>query len=91
MKKVLITGTTGEIGEAVLKEYAKEGYFIYIHYLHNIQKAKQLLDEIEYGELLQFDLSDKKSIKEALKGIEVDVLVNCAGIIKDKLFFFYGR
>ena len=88
MKKVLITGTTGEIGEAILKEYAQEGYFIYIHYLHNIQKAKQLLDEIEYGELLQFDLSDKKSIKEALKGIEVDVLVNCAGIIKDKLFFF---
>lgn len=88
MKRVLVTGATGEIGNAVAKYFARNGYFVYIHYKNSEEKAKKLLDEIINGQLLKFDVSDKESIKEALKEIEVDVLVNCAGIIKDKLFFF---
>lgn len=88
MKKVLITGATGEIGSAIVREFTKEGYFVYIHYNSNETKAKELLNEIKNGEIIGFDVSDKTSIKEALRDIEVDVLVNCAGIIKDKLFFF---
>ena len=86
--KVLITGATGSIGQAIAKEYSRNGYFVYIHYNSNIQKAKQLLEEIKDGEIISFDLSDKNSIKENLKDLEVDVLVNNAGIIKDNLFFF---
>jgi len=88
MKKVLVTGATGSIGEQIVKEYAKNGYFVYIHYNSNLTKATELLDEIKNAELITFDMSNKQSIKEKLEDLEVDVLINNAGIIKDKLFFF---
>jgi 3-oxoacyl-[acyl-carrier protein] reductase len=87
-KRVLITGATGSIGQAMAKEYSKNGYFVYIHYNSNKQKAQQHLKEIKVGELITFDMKDKDSIRDALENIEVDVLVNNAGIIKDNLFFF---
>ncbi|MDX1808678.1 MAG: 3-oxoacyl-ACP reductase FabG [Sulfurospirillaceae bacterium] len=88
MKKVLVTGATGDIGTAIVKEYAKYGYFVYIHYNKSFEKAKALLTEIQNAELISFDISDKQSIKDALSDLQVDVLVNCAGITRDKLFFF---
>lgn len=87
-KKVLITGATGSIGEALVKEFSKNGYFVYIHYHSNNKKAQEILNSIESGELICFDMGDKKSIKDALGELEVDVLINNAGIIRDKLFFF---
>lgn len=88
-KKVLVTGATGSIGASIVKEYSKNGYFVYVHYNSNKQKAQELLNEIEQnGELITFNMQDKDSIKNALENINVDVLVNNAGIIKDNLFFF---
>lgn len=88
-KKVLVTGATGSIGEAIVKEYAKNGYFVYIHYNSNKEKAHALLEEIDnQGELIAFNMQNKASIKEALENLTVDVLINNAGIIKDNLFFF---
>lgn len=89
MKKVLVTGATGNIGEEIVKEYAKNGFFVYIHYNSNKEKAQNLLKEINNsGELISFDITDKNSIKNSLENLEIDVLVNNAGIIKDNLFFF---
>ncbi|MGJ0288801.1 SDR family NAD(P)-dependent oxidoreductase [Aliarcobacter cryaerophilus] len=89
MKKVLVTGATGSIGEEIVKEYAKNGFFVYIHYNSNHQKAQNLLEEIDNkGELISFDIKDKDSIKNSLENLDVDVLINNAGIIKDNLFFF---
>ncbi|WP_419770763.1 MAG: SDR family NAD(P)-dependent oxidoreductase [Candidatus Marinarcus sp.] len=89
LKKVLVTGATGSIGEAIVKEYAKNGYYVYIHYNSNKNKASEILDAIDHqGELITFDMQDKASIKLALENISVDVLINNAGIIKDNLFFF---
>ena len=87
-KKVLITGATGSIGEAIANEYSKNGYFVYIHYNSNITKAKNILKDIKDGELITFNMKDKTSIKNALEDLGVDVLINNAGIIKDSLFFF---
>lgn len=88
-KKVLITGATGSIGEAIVKEYAKNGYFVYVHYNSNKEKAEEILNEInQNGELISFNMRDKNSIREVLENLDVDVLVNNAGIIKDNLFFF---
>ena len=89
MKKVLVTGATGNIGEEIVKEYAKNGFFVYIHYNSKHQKAQKLLEEINNnGELISFDIKDKNSIRNALENLDVDVLINNAGIIKDNLFFF---
>lgn len=88
-KKVLVTGATGSIGQAIVKEYAKNGYFVYIHYNSNKEKAKEILNEInQNGELISFNMQDKNSIREVLENLDVEVLVNNAGIIKDNLFFF---
>ncbi|EFU70780.1 3-oxoacyl-[acyl-carrier-protein] reductase [Aliarcobacter butzleri JV22] len=89
MKKVLVTGATGSIGQEIVKEYAKNGFFVYIHYNSNQQKALELLEEINNnGELISFDIKNKDSIKNSLENLEIDVLINNAGIIKDNLFFF---
>lgn len=87
-KKVLVTGATGSIGEAIVKEFAKNGYYVYIHYNSNQQKAESILEEIQDGEIITFDLRDKEDIKQKLENLQIDVLVNNAAIIKDKLFFF---
>ncbi|MFK5976766.1 MAG: 3-oxoacyl-ACP reductase FabG [Sulfurovum sp.] len=88
-KTVLVTGATGAIGSAIVKEYAKHGYYVYIHYHNNKDKAQSLLAEIDScGEILGFDMRDKEAIKEALMDLEVDVLINNAGITRDALFFF---
>ncbi|NEW61529.1 SDR family oxidoreductase [Sulfurovum sp. bin170] len=89
MQKVLVTGATGSLGEAIVKEFAKQGYFVYIHYNSNEEKAKTILKEIDNcGEILTFDIRDRESVNEKLKEIEVDVLVNNSGITKDNLFFW---
>lgn len=89
MKTVLVTGATGAIGEAIVKEFAAMGYFVYIHYNSNEAKAQNLLEAIDgNGEVTGFNLRDKESVESALEKLEVDVLVNNAGIIKDNLFFF---
>lgn len=88
MKKVLITGATGSIGKAIVHEYAKHDYFVYIHYHSNKDKALALLSQIKHGEALSFDMGDKNAISNAVENLEIDVLVNNAGIIQDKLFFF---
>lgn len=88
MKKVLVTGATGSIGEAIVRYFADSGYFVYIHYNSNEQKAKELLQTIQNGEIVKFDAKNRDEVKSSLHGIEVDVLVNNLGIIKDALFFF---
>jgi 3-oxoacyl-[acyl-carrier protein] reductase len=88
MKKVFITGATGAIGEACARYFHAQGYFVYIHYKNNRQKALSLSNELENSEIIQFDICNQKEIQEKLEEIEVDVLINNASIAKDKLFFW---
>jgi len=88
LKKVLITGATGAIGEACARYFHENGYFVYINYRSNKEKAQLLSDELENSEILGFDIINKEEVQEALESIEIDVLVNNAGITKDNLFFF---
>lgn len=89
MQKVLVTGATGSLGEAIVKEFSKKGYFVYIHYNSNKEKAEEILNEIDgNGETLGFNSKDKALTKEILNEIEVDILVNNLGITRDNLFFW---
>jgi len=86
--KVLVTGATGTIGTAIVEIFAKHGYYVYIHYHTNKGKAEALLDVIKSGEVIGFDMLNKEEMTQVLETLEVDVLVNNAGIIRDSLFFF---
>ena len=88
MKKVLITGSTGAIGEACARYFHQNGYFVYLHYRSNETKASELKSELENSEIIGFDISNKDEVYQKLQDIEVDVLVNNAGVTKDKLFFW---
>ena len=88
MNKVLITGSTGAIGEACARSFHDAGYFVYLHYRNGVEKAQKLNTELENSETIQFDISKKDEVYSALEDLEVDVLVNNAGITKDNLFFW---
>ncbi len=88
MKKVLITGSTGSIGEAIAREFHRKGYFVYLHYRSDENRALELSDELENSEIIGFDILDRDDVGLKLANIDFDVLVNNAGITKDKLFFW---
>ena len=86
MKKALVTGGSGGIGEAVCEVLADEGYYVYIGYSSSREKAEILADKIG-GEPLKIDVSDNESINSAVKiAGEIDLLVNNAGISEIDLF-----
>jgi len=88
MKKVLITGATGAIGEACARYFHNEGYFVYLNYRNNAEKVEQLCKELPNSESLQFDIANRDEVSSKVEKLELDVLVNNAGITKDNLFFW---
>lgn len=86
MKKALVTGGSGGIGEAVCEVLADEGYYVYIGYSSSREKAEILAEKIG-GEPLKIDVSDNESINSAVEiAGEIDLLVNNAGISEIDLF-----
>ena len=90
MKKVLVTGATGSIGEEIVKEYAKNGFFVYIAYNSNHQKAQALLEEInnthydliildEINVAMYYDLITKETLEFVLNQIPSDIEIVCTG------------
>lgn len=88
MKKVLVTGATGAIGEACARYFHNNGYFVYLNYRSNRAKVDALHSELENSEALYFDITKKSEVIAAVEALEIDVLVNNAGITKDNLFFW---
>lgn len=90
MKNVLVTGATGGIGNAIAREFAKEGYNVALHSRTQEQKARDLAKELEslYSVKTSFvtcDVSDKKQVDEMFCFLEknfgkIDILVNNAGV-----------
>ena len=88
MKKVLVTGSTGAIGSACARYFHDNGYFVYLHYRSNEAKANELKNELKNSQIVGFDIANKDEVYSKLEDLEVDVLVNNAGVTKDKLFFW---
>ena len=94
-KRVLITGATGGIGQAITQSLAAEGYDLVLHYHSNQDKANTLKQHCDDSgvncRLLSFDISDRQQTKELLtedvrdRGAYYGVICN-AGIIRDQAF-----
>lgn len=91
MKRVLITGASGGIGSAIAKEFAGEGYELVLHCHNNLNKLNdlkaELQDSLTYEPVLVTgDLSKEDDVNAIVaKAGDIDVLVNNAGITRDRL------
>lgn len=95
LKVVLVTGGAGEIGSAICKKFAENGYSVIATYNSNFTKAEKLLEELNQISHLSFlnthhslfhaPITDAQKVEElkafvAEKYGKLDVLVNNAGI-----------
>ncbi len=89
-KVVLVTGGTRGIGKAVVKKFSSLGAKIAFNYLHSEDKALELSKELSESFYFKADVSNFKEVKDLVKKIlekwgQIDIVVNNAGITKDKL------
>jgi 3-oxoacyl-[acyl-carrier protein] reductase len=87
MKTVLITGGAGEIGSAICRNFAENGFDVIITYNSNSQKAEKVLQSLPKGNHSIFHAPTTNAQKVAeLKAFvakkygKLDILVNNAGI-----------
>ena len=94
-KTGVITGASRGIGRAIAIELARQGYYTFINYHSDKDGAGRTLEQVQaagsQGEIMQFDVADRKQSKAAIDNIvdrceTIDVLVNNAGIVDDGLF-----
>ncbi|MEA5460844.1 3-oxoacyl-ACP reductase FabG [Arcicella sp. LKC2W] len=96
MKYALVTGGSRGIGRAICLKMAEMGYNVLINYVSNEEKAREVQTElIEKGvkaEILQFDVADQTQVDDSINTwisnnpeARIEVLVNNAGIRKDRL------
>ena len=94
MKRALVTGGSGSIGAAICRRLASSGHHVIIHANKQIDKARQLSEEINQqgfsAEYVSFDVTDAEATRAELdRLLETDViqvLINNAGIHKDVPF-----
>lgn len=82
MKKfALVTGGSGGIGSAIVKQLVKDGYTVYVHYYRNEKNALLLKEEL--GDIIpvQANLSDQDGADMLWEKIHhpIDVIVYAAG------------
>jgi 2-hydroxycyclohexanecarboxyl-CoA dehydrogenase len=73
----LVTGGGGAIGSAICRRFAEEGAKLLVAD-RDAEAATRVAQEVS-GEALVFDIADYAAAAAALRGREVDVLVNNAG------------
>ena len=99
MKYALVTGASRGLGKAISVKLAQMGYNVLINFVSNREKALQTLELVKAagtdGELLQFDVSDRKAVTAAIENWQaahpheyIEVLINNAGIRKDNLLLW---
>ncbi|RCU52794.1 3-oxoacyl-ACP reductase FabG [Corallincola luteus] len=94
-RRVLVTGASKGIGQAIAKKLANDGFHIVVHYGSDRNGAQLTLDDIHQaggsGELIQFMLTDRENISDKLEqqindyGAYYGVVCN-AGVLDDAAF-----
>ncbi len=70
MQSVLITGGTGTLGQEISKQLIEKGYEV------NILSSKEKPEIVFFSNIIQGDLTDPTSLKEAVE--RADILIHCA-------------
>lgn len=94
-KRVLVTGASKGIGQAIAIELARSGYEVIIHFNHDEAGAVETLKTVESlgtrGSLISFNISDRSQVRSRiendieLNGAYYGVICN-AGITRDGAF-----
>lgn len=90
MKNVLITGGSRGIGAETAREFAANGYRVFINYKNSREKAETLAAQLG-GVAIQADVSDSSQVNSMISKINnqyggVDILINNAGIAQFSMF-----
>jgi 3-oxoacyl-[acyl-carrier protein] reductase len=91
VKKVLITGGSGDIGAAICHRLARQGMHVIVHSHSRIDKAQAIAAIINQqggsAEAVAFDVTDAEQTRVALEQLLADspiqILINNAGIHND--------
>lgn len=94
-KIAFVTGGSRGIGKSIVKKLGEDGFVVGFNYVSSKEKADNFVEELKSDGVeafaVCFDVSDFNQVEEGFKTINenygsIDVLVNNAGITKDKLF-----
>jgi 3-oxoacyl-[acyl-carrier protein] reductase len=91
MKRALVTGGSGGIGAAICRKLAAQGYHVYVHANSGLQRAEEIVAEINgaggSAQAVSFDVANAEQTQSALQTVlaegAIQVLVNNAGIHDD--------
>ncbi|MDF2608042.1 MAG: beta-ketoacyl-ACP reductase [Bacillales bacterium] len=93
-KIALVTGASRGIGRAIALEYGKNGATVIVNFLGNVEKANEVVSEIEAlgGKAIAYkaDVANSSEVSKMFDDItkefgKIDILVNNAGITRDNL------
>lgn len=93
IKRALVTGGSGDIGEAICLELARSGLHIIVHANNNIANAENVVKQIKTtggsAESISFDVTQQAASQQAIEKLlqqgPIQVLVNNAGIHQDAI------
>lgn len=74
MKKILVTGVNGLLGQALLKKL-DNGFKLYAAAIEDSMFLKELSDRVAYHQL---DIADQKSCRDFVSTIKPDAIINAA-------------
>lgn len=87
MKFALVLGASGEIGHAICRELAQDGWSLYLHYSTNVSRIEQLLQQLEtmypeqYFLPMQANLYEPEQVgKLAQSIVEVEAIIVAHGV-----------
>ena len=90
-RTVVVTGGASNIGRGIVEGFAREGARVWI-WDHDVEQARRVVHAIG-GDVTEHetDVSDAASVAKAVSTVlardsGIDVLVNCAGWVMDRLF-----